>query len=82
VADRNVPLGQYGYGKCLLRGSSVPRNETAAAEYFKLSADQGDVGGQYWYARCVLEGIGVLIDESGALHYFQLAASQGKEKAR
>jgi TPR repeat protein len=37
-------MGQLGYAMCLGDGAGIEQNVEEAAKYFKLSADQGNVG--------------------------------------
>jgi TPR repeat protein len=48
-ADQGNADAQNMYGTHLETGSGVPQNATKATEYYKLSADQGNLLGQYNY---------------------------------
>jgi hypothetical protein len=62
-------------------GKGVPSNQSAAAHYFKLSADQGNPSAQFNYGVCLQNGQGVSTNQSAAAHYFKLATDQGDERA-
>jgi TPR repeat protein len=51
-------------------------DKSAAAHYFKLSADQGHADAQSFYGCCLSNGDGVSMDKSAAAHYFKLSADQ------
>jgi hypothetical protein len=52
------------------------KNETEAARYFKLAADQNDASSQNRYAICLATGQGVVKDEAEAAQYYKLATDQ------
>jgi hypothetical protein len=60
-----------------MRGAGVQINESLAAHYFKLSADQGNPHGQLNYGSCLMRGHGIQMNKSLAAHYFKLSADQG-----
>jgi hypothetical protein len=61
----------------LRRGFPCKKNQTKAAHYWKLAADQGDVQAQMTYANCLLHGDGVNVDMIESQKYFELACSRG-----
>jgi TPR repeat protein len=78
------------YGEYLSSDSAGTPNLTKAAEYFRLSADQGKRKAQYrcgWWLEHLL---GVAADQTRAMHYYtesytpgySLAADQGKRSAQ
>jgi TPR repeat protein len=57
-------------------------NKSLAADYFRLSADQGNAEGQFAYGKSLSNGDGVVMDKSLAAHYFKLSADQGNAHAQ
>jgi TPR repeat protein len=53
-----------------------------AAEYYKLSADQGNSSGQCKYGVCLQNGLGITKDLSGAAEYYRLSADQGNSSGQ
>jgi hypothetical protein len=68
---------QYNYGICLHHGIGIRIDLARTAQYYKLSADQGNAFGQYNYGFCLHHGIGIPIDLAGSAHYYKLSADQG-----
>jgi TPR repeat protein len=52
-------------------------NYSKAAQYYKLSANQGHSGGQFCYGLCLEHGQGVSMNYSEAAKYYKLSANQG-----
>ena len=77
----NVEL-QYYLAKMYYNGQGVTQDYSKAAQYYKLSADQGDADAQnnlalmYYYERCVKQ------DYKKASKYYKLAADQGNAQAQ
>jgi TPR repeat protein len=53
----------------LFHGVGILMNNSLAAHYFKLSADQRFVNAQWVYANCLLSGIGVEINADIDIEY-------------
>jgi TPR repeat protein len=62
---------------CLLYGIGISKDLISAAQYFQLSADQGDANSQLGYDLCRLGGIGISKDLMSAAQYFNFSADQG-----
>jgi TPR repeat protein len=70
------PTALVQEGLRLEKGLGVPINLVAAAQHFKLAADQNHADGQNNYGFCLSNGRGVPIDLVAAAQYFKLAADQ------
>jgi TPR repeat protein len=66
----------------LAHGEGVSKNVVEAAQYFKLSADQGNVDAQFNYGLALKKGTGVSENRVEAATYFRLSADQGNAQAR
>jgi TPR repeat protein len=55
-ADQRNPLGQFGYGCCLMGGQGVQKDVTEGAKYVKMAADQGNSLAESFYAFSLLMG--------------------------
>jgi TPR repeat protein len=53
-----------------------------AAEYYRLSADQGNSYGQSAFGRCLENGLGIGKDLIRAAEYYRLSAEQGNSDAQ
>lgn len=79
---RHTALAQWGLGQRYYKGEGVAMDKTAAAKWFRLSADQGVADGQYNLGQCYLNGHGVPQDIHAAAKWFKLAADQGHAQAQ
>ncbi|MCX6926551.1 MAG: tetratricopeptide repeat protein [Verrucomicrobia bacterium] len=72
---------EYALGFDYETGRGVPPDQVAAAKWFRLAAEQGQVLAQYELGqRCAL-GVGVPADRIEALKWLMLAAAQGQTDA-
>ncbi len=55
----------------------MPKDEREAVRWFRLAADQGDVGAQFNLGNAYIDGLGVPKDEREAVRWMRLAADQG-----
>jgi TPR repeat protein len=62
---------------CFKNGQSVDKDVIRAAEYYRLSADQGNASAQYRFGLCLELGKGVEKNLNLAAEYRQKAVSQG-----
>jgi hypothetical protein len=81
AALRGDPEGQCRCGIALQSGREDSADLSAAAHYFKLTADQNHNEAQYRYARSLSLGSGIPINLCEAAKYFKLAADQNHAKA-
>ncbi len=82
AAEAGLPEGQVRYGRMLLDGAGVNKNEAGAYGWFRLAAERGDAEAQNMVGRCFENGWGVAADPAAAAHWFALAAEQGHAWAR
>jgi TPR repeat protein len=66
----------YVLGHIHRHGIGVKEDKAKAAEYWRLSANAGDVTAQVFYGDLLLKGDGVPVNMELAEHYFELALSQ------
>ena len=81
AANYGNPSAQIQLGLQYLRGDGVPRDDTAAANWFMRSAVDGSSDGQYMVGFMYQTGRGVPEDHQEALRWFQAAASKGQPYA-
>jgi TPR repeat protein len=68
----------YGIFRTFGIGAARDLDESAqAAQYYRLSADQGNSTGQWLYGQCLELGLGVDLDLVAATRYYRLSADQG-----
>ncbi len=82
-AEKNHIDMMFIYGLFVRYGWGVEKDEAAAAEWFKKSADKdnGNPIAQLEYAKCCMSGIGREVDMQLAETYFKKSADQGNEEA-
>ena len=76
MADGGDANAQFNYGQLLEQGDVVDKDITAAATYYKLSADQGNCDGMVALATLLLDR-GNNENFAEAARYLQLAVDQG-----
>lgn len=81
LADRGNAEAQVIIGKAFLEGGYFVINETTAAFYFKLAADQNNMKGLYYYGRCLIFGEGVVKNLIEGKQYIKISAACGYQKA-
>ena len=64
------------------RGEGMIGDDTEAARWFRLAAEQGHAGGQNYLGFCCHEGRGVARDHAEAVRWYRLAAAQGNTAAQ
>lgn len=60
----------------------IPKDESEAAKWYSLAAEQGNVEAQYELAECLYYGLGIPKDEAAATKWYLLAAEKGHVKAQ
>jgi TPR repeat protein len=80
-AEAGAADAQDVLGKLLLLGQGVARDDAAAAEWFRRSAENGYLGGMADYAFVLSRGRGVPRDEPGAVQWLTRAAMGGDPSA-
>lgn len=73
---------QCQYGKCLLEGIGVRKDETSAASWFKKAADNGYVHGMRYLGVCYRDGKGVNKNTLEAKKWFKRAGTWGNPDAQ
>jgi TPR repeat protein len=68
-------------GQFYRQGNGVPQDNTEAARWFRLAADQGEATAQGNLGALYHAGIGVPQDNAEAARWFRLAADQGHPNA-
>lgn len=64
---------QTAYGKCLLFGWGVEKDEKSAFDWFSKASEQGDQIAGMYLGHCYLYGIGAGVDESKGYHLLNAA---------
>ena len=77
AADRNLPDAQHNLGVAYLFGRGVERDASAACQWFKLSAPQGQPLSQCLLADCYENGNGVERSENLARYWYVRASEAG-----
>lgn len=86
AADNGSAVAQVEYGRCFLRGevsqySTLAADQSWAAKYFLMAAEQGDARGQRFMGWACLTGRGVPKDLEKATKWYVAAAEQGDGEA-
>jgi TPR repeat protein len=77
AAEAGLPEGQVRFGRMLLDGAGVEKDEAAAYGWFRRAADQGDSDARNMVGRCFENGWGVRRDPGEAARWFARAADAG-----
>jgi len=72
----------YQQGLRSLKGDGVPKDESAAARYFRTAAEQGHARAQYNLGLCYDRGVGVPKSEADAIGWYKKAADQNHPQAQ
>ena len=72
----------YVMGRLILEGKGVKKNNTRAAEFFRLAAEKGDVSAMNSWATSLVTGDGVPRNFHEAARWFRKAAEQGHASAQ
>ena len=81
IKDDNNPNIHHFIGDMYTDGLGVDKDYIKAAEYFQLSADQGNLHAQNNLGNLYYIGEGVDKDYTKAFEYYQLSADQGNKSA-
>ncbi len=81
-AEAGDAEGQALYGRALLNGWGVEKNETLGVEWSRKSADSGNAIGQCNLGWCYFFGEGVAKDASKAVEWYRKSAEQGDARAQ
>jgi uncharacterized protein len=73
---------QYQWGKILMAGKWVERNEAEAVKWFKKAAKQGQAEAMFALSKLYLAGRGVAVDMDKAMEWRRKAAEHGHGEAR
>lgn len=79
AAECGIPAAQLRFGRMLLAGTGVRRDERAALMWFRRAAEQGSAEAMNMLGRCHENGWGVPLDLKGAVEHYRAAASRGDE---
>jgi uncharacterized protein len=79
AAEHGIPAAQLRFGRVLLEGRGIPRDERAALSWFRRAAEQGDAEAQNMVGRCHENGWGVPVDWALAAWYFRRSAEAGHD---
>jgi TPR repeat protein len=77
AAERGSAAGQVLFGKALLLGAGVEKNEKEAFKWFRRAADQSDARGQTGLGYMYEYGLGVSQNNTEAFIWVRKAAEQG-----
>jgi TPR repeat protein len=81
LARQGNGLAQYYAGMIYLKGEGVPQNNTEAAKWLRLSADQGFSYAQFFLGLMYANGHGVPRNDAEAAKLYRFAAVQGMDGA-
>src|SRR5262249_29849503 len=76
------PRAEAVLGSAFYRGRGVPQNDSEAAKWFRLAADQGNAVARFTLGVMYGEGRGVPQDYAEAARWARLAAGQGDARAQ
>ena len=82
LANRKNGEAAYVLGRLIQTGQGIRKSRTRAAQYFKISAEQGDARGQNAYGEVLAMGAGVRRNFLEASRWFARAAEQGHATAQ
>ncbi|OHT16205.1 hypothetical protein TRFO_13364 [Tritrichomonas foetus] len=72
--EHNIPEAAYLIGEQYLNGQMLPKNEEAAAKYFRIAAKKRYPEALYRFAVCLESGIGTEVKHLKAARYLSMAA--------
>jgi TPR repeat protein len=81
-AEQGDAVAQYQLGTLYETGQGVPRDDAAAAAWYRRAALSGHAGARYRLARMYLTGRGVSHSPAEAARWLRLAATQGVAAAQ
>ena len=82
LVDSGNAEALYVMGRLILEGKGVKKNNTRAAEFFRLAAEKGDVSAMNSWATSLVTGDGVPRNFHEAARWFRKAAEQGLAMAQ
>ena len=82
LVDSGNAEALYVMGRLILEGKGVKKNNTRAAEFFRLAAEKGDVSAMNSWATSLVTGDGVPRNYHEAARWFRKAADQGLAMAQ
>jgi TPR repeat protein len=82
AADRGYADAQYMLGLIYMKGEGVPKDDRAAARWFKSAADQDYARAEAFIGAYLLVGRGIEKDEVEAARYLKLAVAHGDADAQ
>jgi uncharacterized protein len=77
AAAEGLPQAQVCYGRMLLEGTGVPKDQRAALTWFERAASSGDIDAINMVGRCLDNGWGVAADPAAAAEQYRRAADAG-----
>ena len=77
LAKQDNARGQFMLGVMYGSGAGVPKDNTEAEKWYRLSAQQGLITAQHYLGFMYYNGLGVLKDYREAAKWFRLSAKQG-----
>jgi uncharacterized protein len=77
VAADGLPQAQSCYGRMLLEGTGVRKDQSAALVWFRRAASRGDIDAINMVGRCLDNGWGVAADPAAASKEYRRAADAG-----
>lgn len=80
-AEQRSDTTQFELGQMFSRGAPEQRDYQQAANWFKLSARQGNIEAQYKLGLMYACGIGVAVNHIKAYAWLKVAAAQGSKRA-
>jgi predicted Zn-dependent protease len=81
AADRGYADAQYMLGLIYMKGEGVPKDDRAAARWFKSAADQDYARAEAFIGAYLLVGRGIEKNEVEAARYLKLAVAHGDADA-
>ena len=82
TAEGGVPEGQYEYGRCLLEGIGVEKDETAGFEWMQRAAEQDDLVAMERLGDCYAQGSGTPCDLARAADCYRQAGEKLRTSAQ
>lgn len=79
AAEHGIPAAQLRFGRMLLEGRGVPRDDQAALAWFTRAAEQGDAEAMNMVGRCHENGWGTEVDVSRAAPCYRRSAEGGHD---
>jgi TPR repeat protein len=81
LAEANVPLGMYLYGRVHAEARGVPRNYAESVKWFRFSAEGGHPAGMTALAVSYFHGHGVSQSDAEAVRWAKLGIEKGAANA-